>query len=243
MPLVIDDLMFILVVVWGSVVACIIAVLAYWLIPIERRARFLSVVTKKAYGIIEIVGKGKHITKHLANFFEDYAIVRGGVFVFNPDYVYIKDGARCIHFDEKDAFEPSDFTDSAKVRQMIKSEDLPEGVRKIIEDAGIKEIKQKLLGTMFSKGMPTIDKIYLTPVNMRKIQPKEKVRDPQMVNAIFMKQKALAESEALLKIINMLKILLLVAAGAAAIAAVLGYLNYDILSGGGLVKDLMGVAK
>lgn len=234
MPIVIDDIAFVLYVVWGFVGFAILAVLAYWLIPIERRSRALSMVTKKAYGVVEILGKGRNITKHLADFFEDYATVRKGVFFLNPDFIYKKDGANVIHFDEKDAFEPLDFTNRGKIRQILENKDMPDSIRAVLEDAGIRQIRQII------KDMPAINKIYLMPVDFRKPKPEEKVRDPQMISAVFMKQKAIAEGGALIELVNMLKIMLVIAIGAALIAAAISYMNYDILTGGNMMKDLAG---
>jgi hypothetical protein len=212
---------------WGVVLELLILVICYFFFPIEKRARTLSFLTKKAYGVVEVVGKGRNITKHLTNFYRDFAYIRGGVYFLDPRFVYVKDGARCIHFDEKDAFTPVDFTSKANIKKMLKTtnfKDLPVKMRILMEEAGIKEIKKEI------EQMPDIDKLYLQPVDMKRKKPKEKIKDPQMINAMFMKQKAIAESESLLKIMKFFKIILAVIAVAAVVAAAFGYINYDMVA-------------
>ena len=226
---VLKQLVFWLWISLGAMIEFLIVFLCYWLIPMERRSRFLSFLTKRSYGVVEVVGKGKKITKHLVNLFEDFATVRGGVYVLDPAFVYTKDGAPVIHYDEKNAFEPRQFTSDVEVKKLLKSGDfknLPKGVQEKLEKHGIKELRKIL------EESGEIKKIYLRPISMKADRPKKEIFDPQMVNAIFLKQKALAESEALVKVIRMLKMLLLAALACAAVAAALSFMNYDLLSGG-----------
>lgn len=228
---------------WITLGVCIeflIVFFCYWLIPIEKRSRFVSFLTKKSYGVIKIMGKGKKITRHMVNLFLDYAVVRGGVFIFNPDLVYLEDGAPVLYYDEKDAFEPSKLSSDLKLKEVLDKDvfkTLPKNVQDALKIAGIDQLKK------ISEEIPEISKIYLSPVRLKKEKPREKVRDPQMVNAIFMKQKALAESEAWTKMIKQFKILMFATLISAAIAAALGFMCYDILSGGGVVQSLTGAVK
>ncbi len=225
--IVMPQLVFWIYVMWGLILEMLIIMVCYFFMPIYRRAKTLSFLTRKAYGVVEVVGKGRSITRHLTNFYKDYAIVRGGIFYLDPRYVFLKEGARCIHFDEKDAFEPIEFTGRAKIKKILESKDykkLPKDIRKMIVEDGIEKLQKE----MSEVGL--IDQVFLQPVDMKRKKPKEKIKDPQMINAMFMKQKAIAESEAIVKILQLFKILLIVAAGASVIALALGYLNYDTLA-------------
>lgn len=220
-----------------AMIEFLIIFLCYWLIPIERRARFYSFITKRSYGVIEILGKGKKVTKHLANLFLDYATVRNGVFVLNPEFVYMKDGCPVIHYDEKDAFEPSKLSSGEEIKNILDKKalaQLPKQIKAALEFAGITELKKIIVG------MPDIEKVYVKPIKLKKVRPKEKWRDPQMVKNIFMKQKALAESEAMVKTIRQLKILIYLAFAAGLLSLVMSYMNFDILSGGDVLKGLLG---
>jgi len=178
------------------------SLLLYFLIPLENRAKFKSLLLKKPYGILEICGKGKEIRRHVVNFSKDYAIVEGKVFVLIPERVYRKSGVRCLHVNELDALDPIAFVGQELNEKDI--ENLSDELKRIITSNSV---------------------IFSNPVSFEK-NPKEKYANPELIKAIFMKQKALAEAKTLFEE-KSFKFILFAVLVISALAIAFSYMNYD----------------
>jgi hypothetical protein len=179
----------------------------YWLAPLGNRCRFLNFLTKRDYGIIEVAGKGKSISRDRADFRQEIAILGHEIYILDPDHVYTKEGVAAIHFNEVDAIRPISLTGENLTEEKFRS--LPPVIQNLI----LSNPKDPL-------------KIYLHSTSFEKRDPKEKYANPEMIDGIFMKQKSLAESQTLFED-RMFKMLLYICLAASVIAAILGYLNYD----------------
>ena len=207
----------------GVVIEFFIIMMAYLFFNMYRKAWFLSKITKKAYGVVEIAGKGGQITRHIANFYDDYATVRNGVYFLDPNKVYWKEGARVLHYDENDAFEALSLSQPSLLDNEIK---LSPAVLKKLSPS-----QQHALMPIVKEGGEVIARVYLDPVKMT-VGDKGKDRsryDPAMIKQIFLKQKAIAENEAWSKFVQQIKVLLLIAVAGAVAAAAVSYMNYDKL--------------
>lgn len=213
----------------GVVIEAFIVIMSYIWFNMYRRAWFLSKITRKAYGVVEVAGKGGQITRHLANFYDDYAVVRNGVFFLDPDKVYWKDGARVLNYDENDAFEAVKYSQAERTigRKL-------EFTKKELEK--LTPSQQHALVPLVEGGHDALLRVYLEPLSMTVKKGKtEKYTDPEMIKQIFLKQKAIAENDAWTKLMNQIKIMIIAAMAFAAIGAAIAYMNYDklkVLAGG-----------
>jgi len=190
---------------------------AYFLIPITNRIKFLNKLTRKNLGMIEIAEKGNDIRRYITNFSKRVAEVGNKIFVLLPEAVYYKDGVKCIHFNEVDAIDPATFKGSpARESEVVKM--LKEAGHKI--DKRIREELREVV-TVEDK------KIYfLNPVSMKKDKPKEEYKNPEIIKSIFMEQKALAETQALLSD-KMMRYLLIGACISGVLAMGMVFMNGD----------------
>ena len=220
-------LMKILWITLGLVVEVFIVIMSYvWFNP-YRRAWFMSKISRKAYGVVEIAGKGNEITTHLANFYEDYATVRDGVFFLDPNRVYWKDGARVIHYDENNAFQAISYETKRTIGEAL------ELSQKQLEK--LTPSQQNAMIPVVERGYDQILRVYPEPADMRakektsKDGVKESHFNPTMIKQIFLKQKAIAENDAWTKLMTTIKILIMLSIAGAAAAAAISYMNYDKL--------------
>jgi len=181
----------------------------YFIFPIENRARLLSFVRRKPFGILRVVGKGKELERHIVSFDRDVAKFGNKAFILIPSRVYRQGGVRDIYYNELDAFRPTDLVGTA-----LKKKDIEE-----IDDERLKEFLNN----------PKIEKIYLNPVSFEKDRPKEEFANPELIEAIFHKQKALAEAKTLFEE-KAFKFILLAVIVISALAIAFAYMTYDKLN-------------
>jgi len=77
--------------VGGLAIGFLIAFLMFLLIEPFNRVNLLRTITKKNYGVIYLVGRGKQITTLIRNFDEDTIWVDNNVWVLEPTKIYRKD--------------------------------------------------------------------------------------------------------------------------------------------------------
>lgn len=187
----------------------ILMMVGYFFIPLITRANTISFLGRKNLGIVEIAGKGKSVTRSIVDFDQEVAVIGNGVFYLNPTKVYHKEGCPTLHFNEVDALEPVDYNAGKLTEAEFK--EVPKCVQRLLKN------KQHDF------------KIYLYPVSFEKDKPTDKYRNPELISSIFMKQKSLAEAQAMWNETNF-KMLLIVSLVLGAAAAILAYQNYDALT-------------
>lgn len=212
---------------WFAIIEGLTIYLGSQIYPKSKRAKIMSKIwKKKKFGVVNVLCKGGFITQDVRDFNVDYATVREGAYFIDPEKVYITDGAPAIFYDEKDAFEAKALNVSQSERNVKlkkkKKLDLKKDLDKYNEFVKNPDLRTMLTKLLTGEKIQKIERVYLDPIEMKVVKGKKDAkRDPQMINQVFMKQKAVAENEAWNKLIKNMKMLLMIAAGAAVAAAAL----------------------
>jgi hypothetical protein len=175
----------------------------YFLFPIDNRAKFFGFLTRRPLGILNIVGKGKEIRKHIISFANDFIVKENKMFVLVPKYIYREGGVRSIYVNELDALDPI---------TLVGNTPTPEELNELPKD--------------FQKLYALQGKLHTKPVSFEKEASKDHAKNPELINSIFLKMKALAEASGLLDV-KKLTLLLIIAIGVGLLSAGVGYFVYS----------------